>query len=264
MPLRSLNLQASEIAWKCAWHHLETRVEREKIERHLRPIIDRPQRMSEVYRRLLDSLRNRRHVATVVGGIEGLQPVLCSFDPNQVREIYGGDHLALYRRVRQIVKPNLPTEPKRTWRDFCMGALDGARYLAQFRDAEHFRVVVDLSAEDAQLAPGLPLMLSQEIYGYGFVLACDFLKELGWVSYPKPDVHLNALFSGLGFSDGTDYATFKAIVRMAEMLDETAYTVDKLFWLIGSGKLYLYDERFPTDRDSFIEETNAALEEQGY
>ncbi|MFB6273972.1 MAG: hypothetical protein ABEL51_13860, partial [Salinibacter sp.] len=72
---------------------------------------------------------------------------------------------------------------------------------------------------------------------YGFALACDFLKELGWVAYPKPDVHLNAIFSGLGFSDGTDYATFKAIVRMAEVLYETAYAVDKLFWLIGSGKL---------------------------
>ncbi|MFB6273973.1 MAG: hypothetical protein ABEL51_13865, partial [Salinibacter sp.] len=119
--------------------------------------------MAEVYRRLLEPLRNRRHVATVVGGLETLESVLCAFDPHQVRQVYGDDHAALYRQIRQAVPRNLPAEPNRTWRDYCKGALSGAQHLAQFHDIEHFRAVVDLSAQDAQLAPGLPLMLSREI-----------------------------------------------------------------------------------------------------
>jgi len=41
------------------------------------------------------------------------------------------------------------------------------------------------------------MLLAYEIYGYGFPLACDFLKELGYNQYGKSDVHINEIFSSL-------------------------------------------------------------------
>jgi len=35
-----------------------------------------------------------------------------------------------------------------------------------------------------------------------------------------------------------NYQVLKAIVRIAENVNVTAYNVDKLFWLIGSGYFY--------------------------
>lgn len=85
-------------------------------------------------------------------------------------------------------------------------------------------------------------MISYEISGMGFPLACDFLKELGFSEYGKPDVHLKDIFKALNLIDQNeksatklDYQTFKVIDRIAEENDTTAYSVDKIFWLIGSG-----------------------------
>ncbi|NCD05852.1 MAG: hypothetical protein EOL97_07010 [Spirochaetia bacterium] len=46
----------------------------------------------------------------------------------------------------------------------------------------------------------LPLLISKKISGIGFALACDFLKELGFTDYSKPDVHIVAVLTSLQFS----------------------------------------------------------------
>lgn len=90
----------------------------------------------------------------------------------------------------------------------------------------------------------LPLLISQKISGVGFALACDTLKELGFTNYPKPDVHLMDVFSALGLSDNDPVSTFEAIVKMSENCkvfdaEVSPYKVDKIFWLICSGRFYL-------------------------
>jgi len=88
------------------------------------------------------------------------------------------------------------------------------------------------------------MILAEEIYGIGYPLACDFLKELGFVNYGKPDVHIINLFEGLGLchKGASPYEIQKIIVQMAEAKKVSAYNVDKLFWLIGSGKFYDHPE----------------------
>ena len=44
----------------------------------------------------------------------------------------------------------------------------------------------------------MPLILAAEIEGIGYTLACDFLKELGFIEYGKPDVHVIEIFVGIG------------------------------------------------------------------
>ncbi len=110
------------------------------------------------------------------------------------------------------------------------------------------------------------MLLSAEVDGFGFALACDFLKELGYFNFGKPDVQIKDIFKGLGLVDqaANDYQVFKAISRVAKSNSVTAYHVDKLFWLVGSG--FLYNDktigvggRIGTDRSDFILSASAAL-----
>ena len=84
------------------------------------------------------------------------------------------------------------------------------------------------------------MLLSREIEGFGFALSCDFLKEMGYVNFPKPDVHLRDIFTSLGLCKNkpNDYQLFKAVIRVAGHAGVSPYNADKVFWLIGSGYFY--------------------------
>ena len=51
-------------------------------------------------------------------------------------------------------------------------------------------------------------MISVKVSGFGFPLAYDFLKELGYTEYKKPDVHLIDIFKGLGLIDRNENLCF--------------------------------------------------------
>jgi thermostable 8-oxoguanine DNA glycosylase len=112
--------------------------------------------------------------------------------------------------------------------------------MTQFASANDFYAWVDRFDKDERARVALPMLLSQEIVGYGFALSCDFLKELGYISFAKPDVHIKDIFAGLELCPprASDYQVFKAAIRVAKNVGVTPYNVDKLFWLIGSGKVY--------------------------
>ena len=127
---------------------------------------------------------------------------------------------------------------------------------------------MDFFDEDERARPALPLLLSQEIDGFGFALACNFLMGLGYENFSKPDVHLRDIFQGIGLCPwgSTDYEVFKAVARVARNADVTPYNVDKLFWLIGSG--YFYDDpqighngRTGGRKKEFIEKCRAKLDD---
>ena len=120
--------------------------------------------------------------------------------------------------------------------------LAGAAFMSQFESAEDFYSWVDFFYRDDRTRPALPLLLDNQIYGFGIALACDFLKELGYIKFAKPDVHLRRIFTSMELCslEPNDYALLSAIVRVADNVGISPYTVDKTFWLIGSGKFYLH------------------------
>ena len=73
---------------------------------------------------------------------------------------------------------------------------------------------MDLFDEDERARPALPLLLAQEIEGFGFALACDFLNGLGYENFSKPDVHIKEIFRGTrALCRGTgDYEVFRVVV----------------------------------------------------
>ena len=128
--------------------------------------------------------------------------------------------------------------------------------MASFNDKKAFDAFVKTFLLNKYTKAALPMLLSKEIKGFGLALACDFLKELGYRDYPKPDTHLIKIFHSLGLSETEDpYDVYKAIVEMAKAVKEDAYTVDRVFWLIGSGKFYLVDINVGRNSTRFIRST---------
>ena len=232
----------------------------EMLERYLSvPNSQRPDSLAHVYRQLLESAHSPGMMPSVIGaamgGVGSLEAVLCHFQSLAIVEKYGLDWSALLDEIVSEVNPQgqIRRSPRSLWPRFCRTALSGAAFLTQFDELEDFQRWVEPFNQDDRTRPALPLLLSAEIDGIGFPLACDFLKELGYLGYCKPDVHLKVIFPQLGLSsDETDFGVFKAIVRVARNVGVTPYAVDKLFWLTGSGNFYLDGVRIGRIRDEFV------------
>lgn len=204
----------------------------------------------ELYHRLLESAQNASMKAGVVGGsiggVERLGEVLGGFDPQEVLAKYSENEIELLKEIvlRLAPKGKIRKGPKSIWPRYCRTITTSARFFCQFNDSGEFFTWADHFYFDTKSMAALPMIIAAEIYGIAFPLACDFLKELGYVNYGKPDVHIKKIFEAakLAPMNATNYQVLKAIIRMAENIGVSAYEVDKVFWLIGSGKFYKHKE----------------------
>jgi hypothetical protein len=219
----------------------------ELVERYLNPasLKPRPTTKQGLYQRVLESAQNANMKAGVIGrsidGVTKLASVLYDFNPDTVLQKYGNDSHSVLDDIVKTLKPRgqIRRTPRSIWPHYCQTILSAAAFVQQFRTADEFFAWVDFFDHDDRARASLPMLLSHEIEGFGFALSCDFLKELGYVGFPKPDIHLRDIFTALGLCQtGDDYQLFKAIVRVARNANVTPYNTDKTFWLIGSGYFY--------------------------
>ena len=236
-------------------------VTEERIELQLQPDSGEVTSLGGVLERLMESATTAAMKPAVVGkalgegGISRLGKVLYGFDPHKVYKEYDTDSVRLLDDIISKLKLTHPIrrEPRSIWPRFCVTILHSAKFLTQFTDWDDFDRWVR-AFDDPRSRAALPMLLGEEIHGLGFALACDFLKELGYTGYCKPDTHIIKTFTALGLSSSDDdYDVFKAVVRVAENAGETPFTVDKLFWLIGSGNFYKSVGRIGRHREEFIE-----------
>lgn len=231
-----------------------------------------PGTLAKIYELLLVSAQTANMRPTVVGaaigGIDRLGPVLCAFDPGAVVAKYSRGWPQVLDDIERTLRPKgkVRRTPRSMWPLFCQSVLSGAAFLAQFSGGDDFHAWVRLFDRDERSRPALPIILSHEIRGFGFALACDFLMGLGYLNFAKPDVHLKAIFKGLQLcaAGADDYQVFKAVTRVAKSQGVLPYTVDKLFWLVGSGFFYNHPHlgnkgRIGTDRAEFLREAWARL-----
>ncbi len=214
------------------------------IEKYLNPLSLNPKPTSKqgIYQRILESAQNANMKAGVIGraigGVSKLSVVLEDFNPEAVLNKYGtGWESILDDIVRQLQpRGEIRRTPKSIWPHYCQTILSAANFVQQFASADDFFSWVDFFDKDDRARGSLPMLLSREIEGFGFALSCDFLKELGYVNFPKPDVHLRDIFSSLNLcqAKADDYQLFKAIIRLAGHANVSAYNADKIFWLIAA------------------------------
>lgn len=206
--------------------------------------------ISELFRRLLSSAQNSNMKAGVIGnsigGFNNLGKALFSFNPRKTLKNFVGAPDALLDHIVKTLNPNgkIRKEPRSIWPKYCKTILSSAEFFNQFSNSEEFYVWANSLYNNKISMPALPMILAAEIEGIGYPLACDFLKELGFVEYGKPDVHVIEIFVGIGLCQPkpNPYQVQKVISQIAEAAGVSSYNVDKLFWLTGSGKFYKHKQ----------------------
>lgn len=206
---------------------------------------------------MLNSITNRQPMSNAIGDIERLGPYLEEFAPQLIIKKYDSDWKKLFKTIKNDYKhPGKMAidDSRNSWVQFCKSVLSASHFLSQFSNIEEFDDFVSRFYLNEYTRVALPLLLKEEIFGLGFPLACDFLKENVNPRFIKPDRHIKAIFHGLGISKSkSDYDIFKDVIRFSENIHELPYCVDKLFWLVGSGNFYLDNVKINTNRDEFIE-----------
>jgi hypothetical protein len=245
------------------------------IEKYLNPLSLNPKPTSKeaIYQRILESAQNANMKAGVIGraigGVEKLSSVLEGFNAKTILDKYAGDCKTILDEIVEKLKPNgeVRRTPRSIWPHYCQTILSAANFIEQFSSASDFFSWVDFFDRDERARASLPMLLSREIEGFGFALSCDFLKEMGYINFPKPDVHLRDIFTALSlYSDKSDdYQLFKAVIRVANHAGVSPYNADKVFWLIGSGYFYNdphlgNDGRVGSHKKEFIEYAKPLLE----
>lgn len=230
----------------------------EMLQTYFHPV--RPRTVQGIYQHLLESAQNANMKAGVIGGsidgIQNLRKVLLGFDPKKVVGKYRNAPKLILDEIKRTLKPDskINSKPSGLWWKYCWTILDGAKFMIQFKDAKDFYRWVGIFYNDDRARPALPLLLKEQIYGYGFALACDFLKELGYVKFAKPDTHLREIFTKLDLctKKASDFDLLEAIIRVAVNCNVTPYHADKVFWLIGSGNFYNHNLKMGKRRQKFI------------
>jgi hypothetical protein len=217
----------------------------------------KPSNINELFRAFLTHAQNRQGMPNSIGDIDRLGPVLLGFNPREVTKLYtswetlfDAIKAGAYRPPGRLEKNNA----RSYWVIYCKSILSIAGFLGRYQALEEYdRFVAGfLTNEHSRLA--LPLLLKEELFGFGFALACDLLKETGYPYFVKPDTHLNDIARGLGISKAeNDFGVFKDVEAWCEEIGELPYRVDKMFWLVGSGKFYMSGLNIPSSKRRFLE-----------
>lgn len=212
--------------------------------------------------RLFLSLTNRDRMFSVIGfklKEDQIKKILFDYNPNKILSFYK-DPNALLQVFRKRFNLQNAMGERSLWRKFTEGIISGSQFMTSFRDKKNFDDFIKNFAFNKYTKAALPMLLSKEIKGFGFALSCDFLKELGYRDYPKPDRHLIEIFYNLGLSETEEPCdVYKSIIEMAVVVKEDAYTVDKIFWLLSSGNFYLVNIQTGKCRDQFINDAKTKL-----
>ncbi len=178
--------------------------------------------MSQVFKRLIESGANKERAANVIrsgtrGGIDNLTDLLFQFDVRKVLDCYGTDDQRLLQDIIGLFDLSVNEGKKGIWPQWAKNILSGARFLSKFKDYEDFDRFVNSFPQDDRARNALPLLLKEEIDGFGIALSCDFLKECGYLFYGKPDVYLKEFFHHAGLTQTqNDYEVMHAINRVAD------------------------------------------------
>ena len=192
-----------------------------------------------------------------------IKEILKDFD---ICEISKMDISELYYTFRDAFNVTSNDSKRNYWYKWSNSIIDSAKFLSKFKDLDDFKSFIAQFEYSAYTREALPLLISTKIKGIGFALACDTLKELGYLDYPKPDTHIIDVFYQLGLSDNEEQtAAFEAVVYMSDVCKEidksaTPYKIDKVIWLICSGNFYLDGCSVKTRKKQFIEYIKSVIE----
>lgn len=231
----------------------------EMLEAHIDEWKNRkPDSIHELFKAFLGHAQNRQGMPNSIGNIENLSPILFEFDHIKLNNEYpdwGVLFDAIYESDYSPPGRMVKSNNKSHWVIYCKAIISITEFLSSYETIEDFQKFVNgfLTNEQSKLA--LPLLLSEEIFGFGFALACDFLKENVSPEFIKPDTHINDIAQGLGITKSkSNYQIFKDVEAYCSRINVLPYAVDKVFWLVGSGNFYLSGTKINSSKKQFIDQ----------
>jgi len=216
----------------------------------------KPSSIKDVFKQMVSSLKNKQGYVNFIADISQMDSILLGFEPKKVFEKFDNNWKKLFIKFKEKFGQNyrMDIDNKRNaWVMYSRGVLSCSKFLSNFNSIKEFDDFVKSFFHNEFTIASLPMLLEKEIFGFGFPLACDFLKELGYVQYGKPDVHLKEIFMELNLIESdTDYEVFKKIVKVSLLVKQDPVIVDKIFWLIGSGNFHESNIKIGRQKSEFI------------
>jgi len=209
--------------------------------------------LKDVFIQIIGSAQNYQGMPNVIKFAERrdrIGKLLFQYDYSKVKNLSSE---LLYKQFRKTFKVTSADSKRNSWYKWSCSIVDAATFVDGFNDIKDFRDFVGRFDYNTETRIALPLLISTRIKGIGFALACDLLKELGFLNYPKPDVHMKDICEALGLSDRNDISVFEAIVKAADEGNTTPYELDKILWLICSGNFYLDGIKVNSHKRDFID-----------
>ena len=160
--------------------------------------------------------------------------LLFDFDYDKVLKKFKGNEVKLKSDIKKISQ----SKGDKFCIDFAHSIIDSANFLSEFKTINEFKKFLNSFDLNIHTRLALPLLLKAKVRGFGFALACNFLKEIGCTYYSKPDVHIMKVLSEIGQCEYDEIEAFLALDRIAVGCNKTQYEVDKIIWLICSGTFY--------------------------
>ena len=240
---------------------------RNLLDKALQPIEkhNKLENLNDAYYKLLCSAINRNHMENTIGNIKELKQYLFDFDPKKVFDEYKNWEEICDVFIEKHDKGGFINKEKGNshWVMFFRSAYDGAKFLSKFIDLDDLKNYINEYLkykevnEELYVENMIKLVyeISEQIIGFGFALTCDFIKEHFSTDFIKPDTHIKEIFISLGLcpKNANDIEIFKLVYKFSKEAGITPYSVDKLFWIIGSGRFDILETTIKTNKDEFIQ-----------
>lgn len=223
-----------------------------------------------------------QHVPGVLGDREELEgllsEVIFNYDPNKVVNKYQNNPSQLLKALAgKEHKGDLLTSKylknSRTWNYYSKTIITSAAF---FNDQENVTGFLSALEKFGAFSPEKddPIkFLTKNIFNVGPAVASNYIKELGFCNYVKPDTHVIKICIAAGLVDDRDAKKTchlgAEIVRVCHQAKIVPYEFDRLIWMVGSGlfvvnantqdKLHVY---MKTDKEAFIRGLKRELKRQ--
>lgn len=161
--------------------------------------------------------------------------------------------------LAKTITERLKVTCSNSWIRYCKGVVSMANFLSTFDSFDKFKETCDYYDRDNISRIAFASYLEKRIDNMGFAIACNWLKELGYKNYSKPDTHTKEICCALKLvdSDKDDIDCFEKMSELAKECGVEPYKLDKVWWLICSGNFYRYDIQLPNpqnNKQKFIKE----------
>lgn len=189
-----------------------------------------------IYHQLIQSVSNTSYQGIpfkMIGKHDGLSQ-LVELTPEAVLSKYSDDVDRLAVEISKLASREKVTDQ---FKKFAKSVLSGAKYINTFTPQKFKEFVTH--CDNSQYKLSVLKEISKNVFGLSIALSADFLKEIGFVGYPKPDRIIGYMIKALLLvePDASDADVFTMMCKLSKNVGKTPFYVDKTLYLIGSGRL---------------------------